>query len=202
MPGDRPSAAEARTLLAHAFAGDPMFAWIFPDAAHRQESIAAWLGVAAERYLARGHAEAVREDGVLTGMALWRSPAAPAGGRADELPTPDGLLTALTGAAHAELVGRGFAAARADQPPAPDPHAYLHFLAIAPGRQGRGTGSELLSRVLASTGAAGLPLRLDTTNPVNLPFYAAHGLAVRHEARLGDSGPVIWTLESGLPVSR
>jgi GNAT superfamily N-acetyltransferase len=194
VPGDRPSAGEARTLLAHAFADDPLFGWLFPDAAHRRESMAAWLGVAAERYLAGGHAEEVREDGVLTGVALWRSPAAPAEAPADQLPTPDGLLTALTGAAHAELVGRGFAAARADQPAAPDPHAYLHFLAIAPGRQGRGTGSELLSRVLASTGAAGLPLRLDTTNPANLPFYVAHGLAVLHGARLAPAGPVIWTL--------
>jgi GNAT superfamily N-acetyltransferase len=197
VPGDRPSAAEARTLLAHAFAGDPLFGWIFPDAAHRREAIAAWLGVAAERYLAGGHAEQVREDGVLTGVALWRSPAAPAEAPADQLPTPDGLLTALTGAAHAQLVGRGFAAARADQPPAPDPHAYLHFLAVAPGRQGRGTGGALLSRVLASAAAAGLPLRLDTTNPANLPFYAAHGLAVRHGARLGPAGPVIWTLGTG-----
>ena len=196
MAADRPSAAEARTLLAHAFAGDPMFAWIFPDAAHRLESTAAWLGVAVERYLRDGSAEEVREDGVLTGLALWRSPRAPAAGRPDELPTADGLLTALTGAAHAAEVGRGFASARAELPPAPDPHAYLHFLAVRPGGQGRGVGGALLSRVLAETRGAGLPLRLDTTNPANLPFYASHGLQVRHEARLGDSGPVIWTLET------
>src|SRR4051794_34868389 len=86
VAADAVSAAEARTLLAHAFAGDPMFAWVFPDAAHRLEAMAAWLGVAVERYLAGGHAETVREDGVLTGVALWRSPGAPAAGRADELP--------------------------------------------------------------------------------------------------------------------
>jgi len=164
--------------------------------------MAAWLGVAAERYLRDGTAEAVREDGVLTGLALWRSPDAPAAARSDELPTPDGLLTALTGAAHAAEVGRGFASARAELPEAPDPHAYLHFLAVRPGRQGSGVGGALLTRVLAATGAAGLPLRLDTTNPANLPFYASHGLQVRHEARLGPGGPVIWTLEVGPPVSR
>jgi GNAT superfamily N-acetyltransferase len=196
VPGDRPSAAEARTLLAHAFAGDPLFGWIFPDAAHRLEATAAWLGVAVERYLAGGHAEVAREDGVLTGVALWRSPDAPAAVRADKLPTAEGLLAALTGAAHAAEVGRGFAAARAELPPAADPHAYLHFLAVAPARKGRGGGGALLSRVLAATRGAGLPLRLDTTNPANLPFYASHGLHVRHEARLGPTGPVIWTLEA------
>jgi GNAT superfamily N-acetyltransferase len=190
------SGAEARTLLAHAFADDPLFGWIFPDAAHRLEATAAWLGVAAERYLAGGHVEAYREDGVLTGLALWRSPEAPAADRADELPTAGGLLTALTGEAHATEVGRGFASARADLPPAPDPHAYLHFLAVRPGRQGSGVGGALLARVLAATAAAGWALRLDTTNPANVPFYASHGLRVRHEARLGPSGPVIWTLET------
>jgi GNAT superfamily N-acetyltransferase len=196
VPADRVSAGEARTLLARAFAADPLFVWIFPEAAHRLEAIAAWLGVAAERYLAGGHVAAHREDGVLTGVALWRSPDAPAADPADELPSPGGLLIALTGEAHAEEVGRGFASARAELPPAPDAHAYLHFLAVRPGRQGSGVGSALLSRVLAATGAAGLPLRLDTTNPANVPFYASHGLAVRHEARLGPSGPTIWTLET------
>jgi ribosomal protein S18 acetylase RimI-like enzyme len=194
VPADRPSAAAARTLLAHAFADDPLFGWIFPDRVHRLQAMAAWLGVAVERYLAGGSAEAVHEDGALTGVALWRSPAAPATGDADVLPTPDGLLTALTGAAHAAEVGRGFAAAREALPPAAEPHAYLHFLAVAPGAQGRGHGGRLLRTVLDR--AAGMVLRLDTTNPANLAFYRSHGLEVRHEARLGPTGPTIWTLET------
>jgi GNAT superfamily N-acetyltransferase len=186
---------EVRALVARAFFADPLMTWIFPDAEHRVESLAAWLGVAVERYLADGRAESAAPDGVLTAVALWRLPGTALPADDGSLPTSPGLLRALVGPAHAEAVAEGFAAVRGHAPPPEEPHAYLQFLAVAPGAQGRGLGGELLDRVVEQAAGARLPLRLDTTNPVNLPFYEAHGLQVRSEARLGPAGPTMWSLE-------
>jgi GNAT superfamily N-acetyltransferase len=187
-PGD------VRGLLARAFVADPLMTWVFPDAEHRLESLAAWLGIAVERYLTDGRAESADHDGALTAVALWRLPGTALPGDDGSLPTSPGLLRALVGPAHAEAVAQGFAAVRGHAPP-PEEHAYLQFLAVAPGAQGRGLGGELLERVVEQAAGARLPLRLDTTNPVNLPFYEAHGLRVRSEARLGPAGPTMWSLE-------
>ena len=81
-------------------------------------------------------------------------------------------------------------------PPDDTSFAHLNFLAVAPGVQGRGLGGRLLDRVVEQCRGEGLPLRLDTTNSANLPFYEAHGLAVRAEDRLGPTGPLIWRLET------
>lgn len=189
------TAPEVRTLLAQAYADDPLTRWIFPEEDQRLHGSAAWLGVAVERYLAGGLVEAVREDGVLAGVALWRLPHQPLPTDPDALPTAGGLLQAIVGAAWADHVGDGFAVLREQAPPPEEPHAYLHFLAVAPGAQGRGTGGELLDRVVAQAAAARTLLRLETTNPVNLPFYEGHGLTVRSETRVGPTGPTMWALE-------
>ena len=189
---------EIRTLLARAYAADPLLAWVFPDEHDRLEATAAWLGVSVERYVAVGEVDHVREDGVLAAVALWRRPGTSLAGGPDLLPTAPGLLRALAGRRRAEQVAAGFRAV----PPPPEhaPSAYLHFLAVAPGAQGRGLGGRLLDRVAERCRAEGLPLRLDTTNPANLPFYQAHGLAVRAEDRLGPTGPLIWRLETEAPA--
>jgi GNAT superfamily N-acetyltransferase len=186
---------EVRALVARAFSGDPLMTWIFPDAEHRLESLAAWLGIAVERYLTTGRAESADRDGALTAVALWRLPGTAVPADDGSLPTSPGLLRALVGPAHGEAVAEGFAAVRRQVPPSEEPHAYLQFLAVAPGAQGRGLGGELLDRVVEQAAGARLPLRLDTTNPVNLPFYEAHGLRVRSAAQLGPSGPTMWSLE-------
>ena len=185
---------EIRTLLARAYAADPLLAWVFPDEQYRVEATAAWLGASVERYVAVGEVEHEREGDVLVAVALWRRPWTSLAGGPDHLPTAPGLLRALIGPKRAMKVAAGFRAV----PPPPDdvPVAYLHFLAVAPGAQGRGLGGRLLDRVAARARADGLPLRLDTTNPANLPFYEAHGLTVRAEDRLGPTGPAIWRLES------
>ncbi|MGY1855891.1 GNAT family N-acetyltransferase [Modestobacter sp. SYSU DS0290] len=186
--------AEIRTLLARAHADDPLLAWVFPDARDRPEAAAAWLGVSAERYVAAGQVDLVR-DGALSAVALWRRPWTTLAGAPDLLPTAGGLLRAFVGAARAAEIAEGFAAARAQT--ADDvPCAYLHFLAVAPDAQGRGLGGRLLDGVLDRAAEDGVPLRLDTTNPANLPFYEAHGLRVRSEVRLGPTGPVMWGMES------
>lgn len=190
------SAAGVRTLLAHAYLDDPLTAWIFPDEDQRLHGSAAWLGVAVERYLAGGEVETAG-DGALHAVALWRLPGTSLAGAPDALPTAAGLLEAVVGPAWAAQVAEGFAFAREQAPPPGTPHAYLNFLAVAPEEQRRGHGGVLLERVQQRAAEAGVALRLETTNPANLPFYETHGLRVRSEARLGPSGPTMWALEWG-----
>nr|WP_246405914.1 GNAT family N-acetyltransferase [Modestobacter versicolor] len=148
-----------------------------------------------ERYVEAGEVDVVREER-LAAVALWRRPSTTLAGPADLLPTADGLLRALLGADRAAEVAAGFAAVRAGTPEDDVPHCYLHFLAVDPDARRRGLGARLLAGVLDRSRAAGVPLRLDTTNPGNLPFYESHGLRVRSEARLGPTGPVMWGLQS------
>lgn len=188
-------AAEVRTLLARAYLQDPLLAWIFPEEDQRLHGCAAWTGVAVERYLVAGRVEAIRSDDALAAVALFRLPGDVLTPATEVLPTAGGLLQAIVGEAWAAQVAEGFAVAREQAPPPETPHAYLNFLAVAPGSQRNGHGGALLERVKAQSAEAGVPLRLETTNPVNLPFYESHGLAVRSEVRLGPSGPTMWALE-------
>ena len=53
-----------------------------------------------------------------------------------------------------------------------DEHVYLWFLAVDPAHQRGGIGRALLARVCEDAGA---PVYLDTSNPDNVPYYAANG---------------------------
>jgi GNAT superfamily N-acetyltransferase len=53
-----------------------------------------------------------------------------------------------------------------------DEHVYLWFLAVDPARQRAGVGRALLARVIDDAEA---PVYLDTSNPDNVPYYAANG---------------------------
>ena len=53
-----------------------------------------------------------------------------------------------------------------------EPHVYLWFLAVDPEHQRAGVGRALLARVCEDAEA---PVYLDTSNPDNVPYYAAAG---------------------------
>jgi ribosomal protein S18 acetylase RimI-like enzyme len=53
-----------------------------------------------------------------------------------------------------------------------DEHVYLWFLAVDPAHQRAGLGRALLARVCNDAEA---PVYLDTSNPDNVPYYAANG---------------------------
>jgi GNAT superfamily N-acetyltransferase len=190
------SVARARTVLARAFFDDPLMVWFFPDPDVRPHACAAMFGLFAEHYLADGRVD-VATRSVPVGVAMWRWPgpdAAPEDGP-EELPSVGGLMTGFMGAARAREVGMVMAALDALRPP--EPHAYLHLLAVDPDACRQGLGGELLDTGLAAARDAGLVACLDTMNPANVPFYEAHGMSVRHEVQLGTDGPTSWAMATG-----
>ena len=183
---------DARTLLARAFVDDPLMRWFFPDDDTRPHACAALFGLFAERYLRSGRVDVVREEAPVA-VAMWRLPGdAPDD---DSLPTPPGLMTALMGPAAAAERGRAMSVLAPLRPP--EPHAYLHLLAVDPARKRQGLGGRVLAPGLAAAGEAGLVACLETMNPANVPFYEAHGFAVRHEVRLAAGGPTAWSMATG-----
>ena len=182
---------EARTLLAGAFAEDPLMRWFFPDDDTRPHSCAALFGLFAEEYLAVGRVDVVRRTRPVA-VAMWRWPGGAAVEQPESLPTPPGLMTALMGAGRAAEVGAAMRVVGELRPP--EPYAYLHLLGVDPGSQRQGLGGEVLEPGLEAARGAGLTACLETMNPANVPFYEAHGLSVRHEVRLAAGGPTVWAM--------
>jgi ribosomal protein S18 acetylase RimI-like enzyme len=180
-----------RSLIAHAFADDPLLRWIFPDDAHRLEQTAAWLGLFVEGAVRGGRVDLLQDGDDLVAVALWRMPDDPRPA-APPTPTVGGLLAAFVGTARAEELGRGLRVFSAAWPE--EPFAYLHFLAVAPDAQRRGLGARVLRHGVARASEAGLGTELETTNPANLPFYAAAGFRVSRELALEPDGPPAWAL--------
>ena len=182
---------EARTLLARAFVDDPLMRWFFPDDDSRPHACAAVFGQFAEHYLVAGRVDVIRRP-ELVALAMWRWPGREAPQADDTLPTTSGLMTALLGAGRATELGGAMAVIGELRPP--EPHAYLHLLAVHPAAQRQGLGGEVLELGLAAARAQGLVACLETMNPDNVPFYEAHGMAVRHTLQLGAGGPTVWAM--------
>ena len=188
---DELTVVEARTLLARAFVEDPLMAWFFPEEETRPHACAALFGLFAEHHLAAGRVDVVRRREPVA-VAMWRWPGGEASSDDGTLPTANGLMTALLGAGRAAELGGAMSVIKELRPP--EPHAYLHLLAVSPDARQRGLGGEVLDRGLAAARAEGLVACLETMNPDNVPFYEAHGMAVRHRIQLGAGGPAVWAM--------
>jgi GNAT superfamily N-acetyltransferase len=68
-----------------------------------------------------------------------------------------------------------------------DEHVYLWFLAVDPRSQRGGVGRALLARVIEDAEA---PVYLDTSNPDNVPYYAANGFEEIGRGVLPRSTPI------------
>jgi predicted GNAT family N-acyltransferase len=74
-----------------------------------------------------------------------------------------------------------------------EPHFYLQFAGVAPGRQGLGIGSALLRPVLDRCDAEAMPAYLEATSPRNRAFYERHGFEVTDEL-VYPKGPPTWPM--------
>ena len=64
------------------------------------------------------------------------------------------------------------------------------MIATRAAAQGTGAGTRMMGHTLEPVDADGVPAYLESTNPVNIPFYERHGFAIVGAATLPD-GPTL-----------
>jgi GNAT superfamily N-acetyltransferase len=174
-------------VLASAFAADPVFGWLVPDARRRPARLRRFFALEL-RHVALAHG-AVSTDPDRSGAALWMPPGA------WRVPT-----SVLVG--HGAGFARAFGArlplatgllARVERRHLRDPHYYLAYMGVAPAAQGRGLGTRLMRPTLERCDAAALPAYLEATSERNRSLYQRVGFEVVDEIRFAGSPP-LWPM--------
>lgn len=191
--GQNQEAAVGR-LLARAFANDPIFVHVSPDAGERMRFLERFMAALARR--SRMFSEPWTTSPEPVGASLWKGPdlramsearlAACGLDRILEWLAPDAL------ARFDQLFEAVEASHEADEPGL---RWYLGVLGVAPEWQGRGLGMRLAAPGLERADRERLPVTLETPEPRNLPLYCRLGFEVLRE--LGPEatgGPRVWTM--------
>ncbi|KAB7754156.1 GNAT family N-acetyltransferase [Mycolicibacterium mucogenicum] len=172
--------------LARAFADDPVMTWMLPDDGLRRRRLPR-LFTALTKYQHLGHGGvevALSADGI-GAAALWDPPGKWQQTRGTELrAVPMMLLTFGT------AVLRGQAAAELMKKHHPEePHWYLAVIGSDPTVRGGGFGQALMKSRLDRVDAEHAPAYLESSNPVNVPYYERFGFEVTGEMVLPNGGP-------------
>lgn len=196
VPLGRSSLDAAAASLGRAFAADPMFEWVFPDAASRVERLTVLNRVPLEFALRYDARVMQSDDG--RAVAIWLRPG--------QTMAPLGMLrSGLLGATFkvgVSSMGR-FAGANGAMEPVhtkamgEQPHWQLLIVGVDPSLQGQGRCGALLREGLAKVDADGLPCYLDTSKPENVALYEHFGFVVVDEVPLGKGGPPAWGMRRG-----
>lgn len=181
--GDRDRIA---TSLARAFADDPVFRWMIPDARRRRERLPAFFAAMFGIDLRRG---TILTTPKRDAASFWRPPGHAA--------TPFGVMAARLGVL-VRVFGvlglwRALIVSRAIEAHFPKGEAfvYLHFVGVDPSAQRRGRGAAM---VRAGIGRVpGVAIYLETARPENVSFYLRLGFVVVDEWTI-PSGPSFWSM--------
>jgi GNAT superfamily N-acetyltransferase len=169
---DAPRVATAEDLdtvtatVSAAFAGDPLWRWVFEQDEEAPKRWWRFLVQSALRY------PWVRVAGDCDAVAVWIPP-----GGVELTPQEEERVEPLM----RELVGERAPAVIAlldrfdDSHPHGEPHYYLSLLATHPRARGRGVGMGLLADSLALLDAEGAAAYLESSNPVNDSRYERLG---------------------------
>lgn len=169
-------------ILADGFSDDPVMKWVFRPEDLAAGAYAMFRFIAAEVSIPKGATYLAGDRAA----AVWTPP--------NPKPWPEergiAFAEAVSAVAEAAALGRIIAldeATRAVHPS--EPHWYLGMLATRCADQGRGVGSQLLTRCLSEVDASGLPAYLESSNPRNVPFYERHGFCDTNEIPLPGGPP-------------
>jgi GNAT superfamily N-acetyltransferase len=180
--------AVVRTIAA-AFFDDPLWAWMFPDAAKRPGQQATMFGFYVESSLAGG--SVLMADERASAAIVYTPPGEKELTDEVEARVEPFLIEALGSHASAGLETlERFEAATPDGPP----FYYVSFLGTHPESRGRGLGMGLLAEVCARADEEGRPVYLESSNPDNNRRYERHGFAPRAEFWTPDEAHVVTTM--------
>ncbi|MFD4440426.1 GNAT family N-acetyltransferase [Nocardia sp. NPDC058519] len=182
--------AAARTL-AEAFQHDPVMSWIQPDPHRRAAGLPRFFATMARHIFIPGGASdlALRPDGTVGGAALWTPPHRARTSTITELRTLPGIWRAF---GRRTLLGKQVGDLLKKNHPT-EPHWYLGMIGTAPAARGGGFGHALLHSRLERVDAEGALAYLESSNPVNVPYYERFGFTVTGELQL-PGGPPIWPM--------
>jgi GNAT superfamily N-acetyltransferase len=172
--------------LGSAFSDDPLFRWI--AGAAPRDSIEAKLrvvfGKLAGLELSRSdHLVFTSDDGV--GAAVWKHPNRWKMTNGDMLRALPAMLRAF-GTKTPRMIG-AFNAVEKVHPTGE--HYFLEALGTRRDMQGKGVGSAVLGPMLDRCDTEGMPAYLESSNSLNVPFYARHGFEVTGEIAVGRGAP-------------
>jgi ribosomal protein S18 acetylase RimI-like enzyme len=182
IEGDRATIA---TMLARAFAEDPVVSFMIPNPEARQRQLPRLFSLLTASDLKSGRGYLVGEGAAAT---LWRAPGQAKVGLFEMLLNAPALINALRGALPRALRISGAVEHRF---PA-EPFHYLHYVGCDPSAQGQGLGSAAIRAGLAAV-PPGLPCYLETGNESNLALYQRFGFEVSAEWRV-PKGPRFWSM--------
>jgi len=180
---------EASDVLARAFADDPAWTWIIPDA-DRRRRLLPWLFRLGFDVTA---ADVWATEGAVLGAARWIPPGHASlrvGATLRAFATTPFRLRSAMGPFLS--YGRAVEAMRAEA--MPGPHWYLAGIGVEPGAQRQGIGAALLRPGIEAAALAGLPAVLLTNTAGNLSFYGRHGFEVVREGDTPENGPHAWAM--------
>lgn len=187
-----PGGQRAANVLAQAFTGDPLFEWLFPGDGHTSALRVWWSHLAAAAVDNAGAELWHSSDGA--SAALWYAPRfdepvpeAPRGGRSE--PSAFDLMVAALVGDRIDEVTEAFAQIASAH--VVEPHWYLAAVGTRPATQGLGSGSALLAPVLDRCDQHGLGAYLESSNPLNLPFYSRLGFESLGEIPLGGGAAAV-----------
>ncbi|MGC5019632.1 GNAT family N-acetyltransferase [Micromonospora sp. DT47] len=183
VPVERLGAGETRAvaeLIATAFEPLAVTAWLVPDEAKREAVLAGNFEILVDHAMRHGlvHGTADR-----SGVAVWFP-------QVGEPAPPPADYDDRVAAACGEWTGRFQHLDELFEANHPHgAHHHLVFLAIAPGRQGRGIGTALLRHHHAVLDAEGVPGYLEASTERSRDLYARHGYRESEPFRLPDGTP-------------
>lgn len=185
-PATRSDIGVLSHTLARAFADDPVMRWMFPaDGVRRRRLPRLFAALTRHHHLAHGGAEVAGLTDGIGAAALWDPPGAWQQSRTEWLKSGPAMLMAMGTA-----VTRGQAAddlMRRHHPE--EPHWYLAVIGTDPTVRGGGYGQALMRSRLDRCDAEHAPAYLESSNPVNVPYYERFGFEVTGEMVLPDGGP-------------
>ncbi len=169
------------SLLARAFADDPVLRWMQPDRGRDKQIfdvLVRWVhGADAVVDLAERDAEPM-------GAAVWDPPGTRMSAL-QQIGSVQGFLRACRGRIRrGVLLEQEFAKRRPREP-----HWYLGQVGAVV--QGRGVGSALLTSGIERVDG---PAYLESSNEANVPLYERFGFEVREAVTLPLDGPTVWTM--------
>jgi GNAT superfamily N-acetyltransferase len=189
-PADRADLRELTTVLARAFAHDPVMMWMLPDEAARTRGLPRLFATMTRHHFLPGGGVEVAHDARIGGAALWDPPGRwQQSGWQQLLMLPSFLVGFGRRVKAAQQVAELMKAHHPEEP-----HWYLAVLGSDPDVRGAGYGHALMRSRLDRCDAEYAPAYLESSNPDNIPYYQRFGFDVTGEIRLPDGGPSLWPM--------